>query len=251
MADRAAAAPAAGRIVVVDDEPDLRAMLGDYLSLHGFAVGGAGDAAALDALLLAEGPPDLLILDVNMPGEDGFALLRRLRAAGCRAGVVMLTAAAVDVPSRVAGLDGGADDYLAKPVELRELLARVRGVLRRVEAEPAPPAAAAAAPARPRRHRFGRCTLDLEGRRLLDEAGAEVPLTAMEYDLLATLARHPRQVLARDRLAELAHGRPLAPGDRSVDIRVARLRQKLEADPADPTAIRTVRGEGYAYEPEG
>jgi two-component system phosphate regulon response regulator OmpR len=248
MADRAAAAPAAGRIVVVDDEPDLRAMLGDYLSLHGFAVGGAADAAALDALLLAEGPPDLLILDVNMPGEDGFALLRRLRAAGCRAGVVMLTAAAVDVPSRVAGLDGGADDYLAKPVELRELLARVRGVLRRVEAEPPPPAAT---PTRPRRHRFGRCTLDPEGRRLLDEAGEEVPLTAMEYDLLAALARHPRQVLSRDRLAGLAHDRPLAPGDRSVDIRVARLRQKLERDPASPTAIRTVRGEGYAYEPEG
>jgi DNA-binding response OmpR family regulator len=247
MIDRAAAADAARTIVVVDDEPDLRTMLEDYLSLHGYAVRGAADAAALDALLLAQGPPDLLVLDVNMPGEDGFALLRRLRASGCRAGVVMLTAAAVDPPSRVAGLDGGADDYLAKPVELRELLARVRSVLRRVEAEPPPPTA----PTRRRRHRFGRCTLDPEGRRLLDEAGAEVPLTAMEYDLLSIFARHPRQVLSRDRLAELAHGRPLAPGDRSVDIRVARLRRRLEVDPADPTAIRTVRGEGYAYEPDG
>jgi DNA-binding response OmpR family regulator len=249
MIDRAAAADAARTIVVVDDEPDLRTMLEDYLSLHGYAVRGAADAAALDALLLAQGPPDLLVLDVNMPGEDGFALLRRLRASGCRAGVVMLTAAAVDPPSRVAGLDGGADDYLAKPVELRELLARVRSVLRRVEADPA--ASPAPAPPGGRRHRFGRCTLDPEGRRLLDEAGAEVPLTAMEYDLLSIFARHPRQVLSRDRLAELAHGRPLAPGDRSVDIRVARLRQKLEADPANPTAIRTARGEGYAYEPEG
>jgi DNA-binding response OmpR family regulator len=246
----ASATPAPGRIVVVDDEPDLRAMLGDYLSLHGFAVRGAADAAALEALVRAEGPPDLLVLDVNMPGEDGFALLRRLRASGCRAGVVMLTAAAVDPPSRVAGLDGGADDYLAKPVELRELLARVRSVLRRLEADK-PPAASPAPAARPRRHRFGRCTLDAEGRRLLDAAGAEVPLTAMEYDLLAALARHPDKCSRATGWPSSPTTAPLAPGDRSVDIRVARLRQKLERDPAARPRSEPCAARGYAYEPEG
>ena len=229
-------------IIVVDDEPDLRAMLADYLSLQGFKVRQAGNGIELGQRL-AEAPADLLILDVNMPGEDGFTIARRLRAGGSRVGILMLTAAH-DVPSRVEGLDGGADDYLVKPVELRELLARARSVLRRIEAEPAPPAAR-------RRYRFGRCQLDLEARRLTDEAGTEVPLTAMEYDLLAAFARHPRQVLSRDRLAELAHSRPLAPGDRSIDIRITRLRQKLEPDPGSPIALRTVRGEGYVYEPEG
>jgi DNA-binding response OmpR family regulator len=213
--------------------------------MQGFNVRAAADGAELDRRL-AEGPADLLVLDVNMPGEDGFTIARRLREGGSRAGILMLTAAG-DVPSRVRGLDGGADDYLAKPVELRELLARVRSVLRRLEAEPAAPAAAP----KPRGVRFGRCTLDLGARRLSDGTGAEVPLTAMEYDLLATFARHPRQVLSRERLAELAHSRPLAPGDRSVDIRVTRLRQKLEPDPASPAVIRTVRGEGYVYEPDG
>ncbi len=228
-------------IIVVDDEPDLREMLTDYLSMQGFRVRQAGNGAELGQRL-AEAPADLLILDVNMPGEDGFTIARRLRAGGSRVGILMLTAAH-DVPSRVLGLDGGADDYLVKPVELRELLARARSVLRRIEAEPAPPAAK-------RRYRFGRCQLDLEARRLTDEAGAEVPLTAMEYDLLAAFARHPRQVLSRDRLAELAHSRPLAPGDRSIDIRITRLRQKLEPHPGSPMALRTVRGEGYVYEPE-
>lgn len=230
-------------IIVVDDEPDLREMLADYLTLQGFHVRQAGDGAEL-ARRLAEGGADLLILDVNMPGEDGFSIARGLRAAGSRVGILMLTAAH-DVPSRIQGLDGGADDYLVKPVELRELLARARSVLRRIEAEPSPQGQAR------RRFRFGRCELDLEAHRLTDEAGAEVPLTAMEYDLLAAFARHPHQVLSRDRLAELAHSRPLAPGDRSIDIRITRLRHKLEPDPANPTALRTVRGEGYVYDPLG
>ncbi|HEX8374733.1 MAG TPA: response regulator [Geminicoccaceae bacterium] len=228
-------------VVVVDDEPDLRLLLEDYLGLQGFGVRTAADGRELDRLL-AERPADLLVLDRNMPGEDGLAVARRLRAAGARVGILMFTAAG-EVEDRVGGLGAGADDYLPKPFELRELLARVRAVLRRLEAEPRAP------PPGPRRHRFGRCTLDLEGRRLLDEAGAEVPLTAMEYDLLAVLARHPRQVLSRERLSELAHGRPPVPGDRSVDVRVTRLRQKIERDPTSPRAIRTVRGEGYAYEP--
>jgi DNA-binding response OmpR family regulator len=231
----------APEIIVVDDELDLRLMLKDYLSLQGFRVRLAEGGAELDRHL-AEGPADLLVLDVNMPDEDGFAIARRLRAAGRRTGILMLTAAG-DVPSRVRGLDGGADDYLAKPVRLRELLARVRSVLRRLEAEPSP------SPNKHRCHRFGRCTLDVDARRLEDETGAEVPLTAMEYDLLATFACHPRQVFSRERLSQLAHGRPVPPGDRSVDIRIARLRQRLEPDPSSPAVIHTVRGEGYLYEP--
>jgi DNA-binding response OmpR family regulator len=227
-------------VVVVDDEPKLCRMLQDYLSLHGLAVRVAGDGAELDRRL-AEAPADLLVLDVNMPGEGGFAIARRLRAAGSRVGILMLTAAG-DLASRLEGLGGGADDYVAKPVELRELLARVRSVLRRVDAEPAAP------PPR-RRCRFGRCTLDLDSRLMLDETGAEVPLTAMEYDLLAVFARHPREVLSRERLAGLAHNRALAAGERSIDIRVNRLRQRIEPDPAEPVTIRTVRGEGYLFEP--
>ncbi len=228
-------------IIVVDDEPDLRLMLEDYLSMQGFRVRQAADGAELD-LRLAEGPADLLVLDVNMPGEDGFAIARRLRASGNRVGILMMTAAG-DLEHRLEGLGGGADDYLAKPVELRELLARVRSVLRRVEAEEA------VAPPPRRLCRFGRCTLDLDARRMVDEAGAEVPLTAMEYDLLATFAAHPRKVLSRERLASLAHDRPLEPGDRSVDIRITRLRQRIEPDPANPVTIRTVRGAGYVFEP--
>jgi two-component system phosphate regulon response regulator OmpR len=235
---------AAARIIVVDDEPDLRLLLEDYLGAQGLAVRTAADGAELEARL-REGPADLLILDVNMPGEDGFAVARRLREAGSAVGIIMLTAAGA-VENRLTGLDAGADDYLAKPFEPRELLARVRSVLRRLEAGGSE---APSTPPGPRTARFGRCELDLNGRRLLDVQGKPVPLTAMEFDLLATFARHPRQVLARERLSELAHNRPLEPDDRSIDIRITRLRKKIEVDPANPTTIRTVRGEGYLFDP--
>ena len=230
------------RILVVDDEPDLRLLLEDYLGAHGYAVRAVASGAELDDALKVE-PAEVVILDVNMPGEDGFAILARLRAAGSRMGVIMLTAATA-MEQRVAGLGGGADDYLPKPFEPRELLARIRAVLRRLEAPatPAPPA--------PRLLPFGRCRLDLDARRLLDGDGAETALTAMEFDLLATFARHPHQVLSRSRLSELAHNRPLDPADRSIDIRITRLRRKLEPDPAQPTVLRTMRGEGYLYDPD-
>ena len=232
----------ASRVIVVDDEPDLRALLEDYLGAHGLAVRTAGSGAELDALLRTE-PAEVLILDVNMPGEDGFTIVERLRRAGSIVGIVMLTAAGA-VENRLQGLGAGADDYLAKPFEPRELLARVRSVIRRLETSQV------AAPV-DRTIRFGRCRLDLEGHRLLDADGSEIGLTAMEFDLLATFARHPNQVLSRERLSELAHHRPLEPSDRSIDIRITRLRKKLEPDPAQPTVLRTLRGEGYLFDPQG
>ena len=230
----------AARVIVVDDEPDLRLLLEDYLTTHGLAVRCAGSGPELDALLRSE-PAEVLILDVNMPGEDGFAIVERLRLGGSTVGIVMLTASGA-VESRIAGLGAGADDYLPKPFEPRELLARVRSVMRRLGTEPPPVALE-------RTIRFGLCSLDLAGHRLLDAQGAEVAITAMEFDLLATFARHPNQVLSRERLSDLAHHRPLEPADRSIDIRITRLRKKLEPDPGQPSVIRTMRGEGYLFDP--
>lgn len=237
------------QILVVDDEPDLRWLLADYLGMQGFAVRTAADARELDARL-AEAPADVIVLDINMPGENGLAAMARLRAAGNRAGVIMLTAAGT-LGDRLAGLGDGADDYVAKPFEPRELLARIRAVLRRLDA-PGVDRGAAAAQAAPARAmvRMGRFAFDAEGRCLRDSAGAEVALTAMEYDLLDVFARHPRQVLSRSRLCELAHGRPLAPGDRSVDIRITRLRSKIGEDARAPRTLRTVHGEGYLFDPD-
>lgn len=231
------------RILVADDEPDLRAMLADYLDMQGFDVTTAGDAVALDAQLGACAV-DVIVLDVNMPGENGVAALQRLRADGLAAGVIMLTAAGT-LEARIGGLQAGADDFVAKPFEPRELLARIRAVLRRLE-----PAAAIAPAEAPRPFRMGRCTFDSEARCLRDEAGEGITLTAMEFDLLDVFARHPRQILSRARLAELAHGRPLEPGDRSIDIRITRLRAKIGEDARAPRTLRTVHGEGYLYDPD-
>ncbi len=231
----------AARLIVVDDEAGLRALLEDYLGMQGFAVRTADSVASLEAAL-ADAPAELILLDVNMPGEDGLAALARLRAAGLETAVILLTAQ--DAPdSRITGLLRGADDYVVKPFEPRELLARIRAVLRRMP----PPAAAA-----PRELvSFGDFRLDLAARRLTDAHGAEIDISAMEHDLLAVFARHPRQTLSRERLAELAHGRRLEPGDRSVDIRMRRLRQKIERDPSAPRVLRTVHGEGYRFDPDG
>jgi DNA-binding response OmpR family regulator len=230
----------ADQIIVVDDDTHLREMIEEYLRKFAFAVRGAANGRHLD-LVLDAGMPDLVVLDVNMPGEDGFAILRRLRQRDARLGIVMLTAAGA-VASRIDALRSGADDYLVKPFELRELLARVRTVLGRL-----PPRDGVPVPvARPLP--FGPHKLDLDGRRLLGADDREVPLTAMEFELVVTFARHPRQIIARDRLAELAHGRHLDANDRSIDVRITRLRQKIEADPARPILIKTIRGEGYIYD---
>ena len=229
------------RIIVVDDEAGVRRMVEDYLTVHGFSVRQADGAERLDTLLAAA-PADLILLDVNMLGEDGVSVARRLRERGERAGVLMLTAAGAEA-QRVAGLGAGVDDYLVKPFDLRELLARIRSVLRRL-----PPPATELPPA-PREIAMGCCRLDVEGRRLIDRDGTTVSISAMEYELLEAFARHPRQVLTRDRLCELAHDRPLDGTERSVNIRISRLRKKIEADPANPTTLVTVRGEGYQFRP--
>lgn len=237
----------AARIIIVDDEPDLREMMAEYLGRQGFRVATAGGGPDLDARL-AEAPADLVLLDITMPGEDGLSIARRLHGANAPA-IIMVTASDT-VIDRVVGLELGADDYIAKPFDLTELRARVRAVLRRRQAQ----AASAQSMSQDgveekRRVPFGRVFLEFDRRALVTAAGAIEPLTAMEFDLLATFARHPNQVMSRDRLLDLAHHRDLEPFDRSIDIRVARLRRKVELDPAKPEVIKTIRGVGYMYVP--
>jgi len=235
-------------VMVVDDEPELRALLSEYFGRHGFEVRAAEDASAARRMV-AEQAPALAILDVNMPGENGLSLARYLREAHPRMGLVMLTTAGESV-DRIVGLELGADDYLPKPFEMRELLARVRAVLRRAASEPATGGPAPAAPAT-RQVRFGRCVLDLDQRRLFGPEGAEVEISAAEYDLLALFARHPNRPLNRDQIMEQAHNRGWDVFDRSIDLRVMRLRRKIERNPDKPEVIKTVRNVGYVYVPGG
>jgi DNA-binding response OmpR family regulator len=245
-------------IIVVDDEPDLREAVAEYLTRRGFDVRRAEDAISLRRLL-AERPADLVVLDISMPGEDGLSIARALRAES-DIGIVMLTAAG-DVVDRVVGLEVGADDYIAKPVDLRELLARLRAVLRRREATaqvlsaaPAAQPAAPAAPAAPpqpegRRVRMGRTWLDLDQRRLTGADGSEIPLGPTEFALLRAFAERPNRILTRETLLELAHPRGDEHFDRSIDVRIARIRRKVEAVPDRPAVIKTVRGAGYVFDP--
>jgi two-component system phosphate regulon response regulator OmpR len=237
--------PTSHRLVVVDDEPELRAMVAEYLGRHGYAVGTASGAEELDACL-QDGMPDLLILDVNMPGENGFSIARRIRARS-DVPILMLTAAD-EVVDRVVGLELGADDYVTKPFDMRELRARIQAVLRRNARTPTPlPQPAPSTPASV--VRFGDMLLDMDARRLLRPDGSETELTAMEFDLLAAFARNPNRVLSRDRLLDLAHHRDTEPFDRSIDVRITRIRRKIERDPAKPSLIKTMRGAGYMFVP--
>lgn len=231
-----------GRIMVCDDDADLRNTLVELVEMQGYSVACAADGADLRRTLPAF-KPDLVILDLNMPGEDGLSLARWLRSDH-HCAILMLTAMA-SLPDRVVGLEMGADDYLAKPFDLAELRARIRAVLRRSMS----PALVNGRP--PKRMRIGRCVFDLDERMLFDDAGVAIPLTSMEYDMLYTFATHPRRVLNRDQLLELAHNREWDPYDRSIDNRVSRLRRKIEPDPAHPRVLRTVRGEGYMLAPDG
>jgi len=232
-------------IIVVDDEADIRDTVDEYLSMKGYRVSGADGGECLRALMDSQGESvDLIILDLTMPGEDGLSLARYLRD-NFPVGIIMLTAAG-EVADRIVGLEMGADDYLAKPVDLRELLARVKAVLRRAIA----PKSANSSNGRGRLS-IGRCVLDLDSRELIDTEGQIVPMTAMEYDLLKAFAEHPKRVLSRDQLLDMAHDKDREPFDRSIDIRIARLRRKIEVDPAKPEVIKTVRGAGYIFSPSG
>lgn len=228
------------RIAVVDDEADIRETIEDYLAMNGYEVRTADGGEALRALLEQE-DFDLVLLDISMPGEDGLSLARHLRA-NSKAGVVMLTASGTTV-DRIVGLEMGADDYIVKPFDLRELLARVRAVIRRVQREEQ------AAAQSDNQIAFGNCLLNLDSHKLFDSEGKEIAITSMEFDLLKAFAEHPNRVLNRDQLLDLAHNRGWEPFDRSIDIRIARIRRKIEAEPSKPEVIKTVRGAGYIFVP--
>lgn len=229
------------RIIVCDDEEDMRAMLSEFLTDEGYSVECAADGAELRRLVPMV-RPDLVICDLRMPGEDGLSLTRWLRGES-HAAVLMLTGMG-SVMDRVVGLEMGADDYLAKPFEPAELRARIKAVLRRSMS-----AGSAAQGRPPARLKIGKCVADLEQKCLFGEAGEKIPLTSMEYDLLHTFILHARRVLNRDQLLEMAHHQKWDPYDRSIDIRIARLRKKIEVDPTKPEVLKTVRGEGYMFVP--
>jgi DNA-binding response OmpR family regulator len=237
-------------IIVVDDEADTRILIGDYIALNGFRVKLCDGATTLRAMLPDE-EPVLVVLDLNMPGEDGLSVIRFLKGEHSIP-VIMLTATA-SLIDRVVGLELGADDYLAKPCELRELLARIRSVIRRSSQQPrATEKASAASVTVPRREvRFGAKLLDLDTQLLRDDDGTELQLMPSEFNLLKAFAENPRRVLTRERLLTLANARDVDPFDRSIDVRITRIRRKIETDPARPTIIRTIRGSGYLFAPEG
>ncbi len=228
-------------IVVVEDEAAQRQLLVDYLMRQNYRVTGADGGTALRRLVERE-LPALVLMDVGLPGEDGFALARWLRERSGRIGIIMVTAAA-DTVDRVVGLETGADDYIAKPFEPRELLARVKSVLRRSTGSGAVVPGGL-------RVRMGRVVLDLERRVLVDpKDGREETLAASEFDLLKLFAENPNRPLQRDWLLESAAHREMEAFDRAIDLRITRLRKKIEVDPAHPDAIRTVRGVGYMFVP--
>lgn len=230
----------APHILVVDDEPAVRELIGTYLGRQGLRISAAVDGEAMRRVLAAGGV-DLVILDLVMPGEDGLTLTRYLRHHE-DVGIIMLTGRG-EVVDRIVGLEVGADDYLAKPFDLRELLARVRSVLRRSDQK-------APGTKDSRFVRFAGWRLDRYERRLLSPRGEDPGLTAGEFDLLCAFVDHPHRVLNRDQLLDITHGRMAGPFDRSIDVQVGRLRRKIEADPDGPTLIKTVRGKGYLFTAE-
>ncbi len=231
----------AARILVVDDDPGLRTLLQAYLGDSGFSVDTAMDGAAMWQLL-EQGMPDAIVLDLMMPGEDGLSLARRLRSQS-DVPILMLSARGEEV-DRVVGLEMGADDYLAKPFSPRELLARLRALLRRSQAR------GSEAVSSPVASGFGPFQLDIASHRLSRD-GVEVKLSTAEFALLRIFFEHPLRVMSRDTLIDMLKGYERDPYDRSVDTRVTRLRRKIEPNPGEPVFIRTVRGEGYLFNPRG
>jgi len=229
-------------ILIVDDQKDICELVQDYLSGEGYRVSTANDGPGMRRVM-AQHAIDLVILDLMLPGEDGLTLARALRNES-GVGIIILTGRGETV-DRIIGLEMGADDYLPKPFHLRELLARVKSVLRRVSARSQEKQSQS-----PRsKARFAGWNLDLSTRELLSPAGSEVRLTTGEFDLLAAFVNNANQVLSRDRLLDLARNREAGPFDRTIDVQVGRLRRKLEDDPQKPTIVKTVRGTGYIFTP--
>lgn len=234
--------PAEPHIAVVDDHRDIRDLVSKYLAQHGYRVSQAESAAAFRRLMEKNGF-DLVVLDVMMPGEDGLSLCRELRST-TDLPVIMLTAMAEDT-DRIVGLEIGADDYLTKPFNPRELLARVKAVLRRVQALPPQRAVPKA-----KEVRFDRWLLNVGRRELLDESGLAVPLSTAEFRLLSAFLDHAGLVLSRDQLLDLTAGRSAEAFDRAIDNQVSRLRKKIELDPKSPALIKTHWGGGYSFSAE-
>ncbi len=230
-------------LLVVDDDAELRDLLVRYLRTNGFDVAAVPDGLAMEKHLRSH-PVDLVILDLMLPGKDGLAIVRELRSEGDLP-IIMLTARGDEI-DRIIGLEVGADDYLAKPFNARELLARIRAVLRRRAAAGRPGTRAGEG----QTYNFGPYRLDVKAHRLT-RGETEVSLTAADFKLLCLFARHPYQLLSRDALMDMLKGYERAPFDRSIDVRVTRLRRKIEDHPAGQVLIRTVRGEGYMFTPDG
>ncbi len=228
-----------GHLLVVDDDREIRDLLNRFFSKQGFRVSTATDGVAMRRVL-SDWKIDLVVLDLMLPGEDGLSICRDLRERS-QVPIVMLTVIGEE-SDRILGLEGGADDYIAKPFNPHELLARIKAVLRRTQAVP---------PLSAGRHGgvlvFNNWRIDMGMRRLLSPNNALVDLSTAEFDLLIAFAEHPQQVLSRDQLLDLAYGKSENPFDRSIDMQVSRLRQKIEPDPKSPTLIQTVRGDGYVF----
>ena len=229
-------------ILVVDDHKDIRDLVAKYLTKNGYRVSVADGGATMKKILATSGI-DLVVLDVMMPGEDGLALCRDLRAEGDMP-VIMLTAMAEET-DRVVGLEIGADDYLTKPFNPRELLARIKAVLRRTNSLPRQREQITG-----ERFAFDRWVLDSNQRELMGEDGVAVPLSTADFLLLSAFLKHPKMVLSRDQLLDLTQGRSATVFDRSIDNQVSRLRRKIESDPKKPELIKTVWGGGYSFTAE-
>jgi two-component system, OmpR family, response regulator len=234
--------PSSAHVLVVDDEPAIGDLIRNYLTRHGMRVSVSADGAEMRRVMAAD-RVDLVLLDLGLPGEDGLSLTRHIRAQS-NVGVIIVTGSGESV-DRIVSLELGADDFVAKPFDLRELLARIRSVLRRTAA--ARMQAPASTP--PSGMRFAGWRLETQSRRLFDADGTEVPLTTGEYDLLKVFADSPNQVLSRDQLLQATRNRDAAPFDRAIDMQIARLRRKIEVDADHPVLIKSVRGAGYIFTP--
>ncbi len=233
---------ALSHVLVVEDDDEIAALVAKYLSANDYRVTCARDGREMERILLDE-HIDLMVLDLNLPGEDGLSICRRLRGQDSTIPIIILTAKGEDI-DRIIGLELGADDYLAKPFNPRELLARIRAVLRRIASEPS-----RTSKSKTHRYMFADWQLDTMSRELFSPEGARVALTGAEFDLLHALCEKPGRILSRDQLLDLTQGRFGGPYERSIDVLISRIRQKIERDPKAPEIIKTVRSEGYLFTP--